>query len=80
MVYAAHQRLDRWDNNWWTVWLGWHPAEKISVGPNGWLNRVRNPVWSAKAKASLIGFVTISNSNTKVWLSELLYLLNGGQE
>jgi len=25
------------------VWLGRHPAEKVSVGPNGQLIRFRNP-------------------------------------
>ena len=23
------------DSNWWAVWLGWHPLEKISRGPDG---------------------------------------------
>ena len=32
------------NSSWWAVWLGWHPAEKISAGPKGQLNRFRNPV------------------------------------
>jgi len=32
------------------------PAEKISVGPKGRLNRFRTPVKSARAKAGLTGF------------------------
>jgi hypothetical protein len=31
------------------VWLGRHPAEKISVGPKGKLIRLGNPEQSAKA-------------------------------
>jgi len=31
------------DTRWWTVWLGWHSAEKISAEPKGRLTRVRNP-------------------------------------
>ena len=30
------------DSGMWAVWLGWHPAEKISVGPNGKLIVVGN--------------------------------------
>ena len=59
------------DTIWWTVWLGWHTAEKISVVPKGWLNPVGNRVESARAKASLIGFITLVNPNTKVRPSEL---------
>ena len=32
----------RGDTNWRAVWLGRHPAEKISVGPNGKLIQVGN--------------------------------------
>ncbi len=39
----------------WTVCLGRNAAENVSVAPKGWLNRVRNPVLSARAKASLTG-------------------------
>ena len=35
------------------VWLGRHPAEKISVGPNGKLIQVGNLEWSARAKVYL---------------------------
>ena len=30
------------DNNWRAVWLGRHPAEKISAGPNDKLIQVGN--------------------------------------
>ena len=30
------------DTNWWVVWLGRHPAEKISAGPNNKLIQVGN--------------------------------------
>ncbi len=60
------------DHNRQTVWLGRHPAEKISVGPKGQLKRFRNPLWSARAKAGLTGSITILDSGTKVWSSELL--------
>jgi hypothetical protein len=33
------------------VWLGWHPAEKISAGPNVKLIQVGNLELSAEAKA-----------------------------
>ena len=32
------------DSDWWTVWLGWHAVERISMAPKGWLKRVRNPL------------------------------------
>ena len=32
-IYITHLLYK--DNYWQTVWLGWHPAERISVGPNG---------------------------------------------
>jgi hypothetical protein len=38
------------------VWLGRHPAEKISVGPKDKLIRLGNPELSARAKACLNGF------------------------
>ena len=68
-IYIAYSHCE--NTCWWTVWLGWHSAEKISAEPKGWLNRVRNPVWSAKAKASLIGFLIRWNTKAKAWLSEL---------
>ncbi len=52
------------------VWLGWHPAEKISVGPNGKLIQVGNLETSAKAKAYLTVFSTARNAETKVGLSD----------
>ena len=30
---VSHRRLWCWDNDWWAVWLGRHPLEKISRGP-----------------------------------------------
>ena len=41
------------------------------------LRRVRNPLLSAKAEACLIEFPLIRNPKTKVWFSELLWLLDG---
>ena len=46
------------DNYWWTVWLGRHTVENVSMVPNGRLIRVRNPEESAKAEAGLIVFST----------------------
>ena len=43
------------DTSRWTVCLGRNAAEMVSVAPNGRLNRVRNPVLSARAKAGLTG-------------------------
>ena len=42
----------------WTVCLGRNAVEMVSIAPKGWLNRVRNPVSSARAKASLTGIPT----------------------
>ena len=58
------------DTNRWAVWLGRHPAEKISVGPNGKLIQVGNLELSAKAKAYLTVFRTAKNAETKVGLSD----------
>ena len=52
--YATHM-MQIMDTSRWTVCLGRNAAEMISVAPNGRLNRVRNPVWSARAKAGLTG-------------------------
>ena len=76
--YITYLSLER-DNGWWTVWLGWHAVEKISIAPNGWLIRFRNPEWSARAKASLIEFRPSIHSNAKAWPSEPLCLLNEGE-
>src|SRR3989344_318828 len=48
------------------VWLGRHPAEKISVGPNGKLIQVGNLELSARAKAYLTVFCTARNAEMKV--------------
>ncbi len=52
------------------VWLGRHPTEKISVGPNDKLIQVGNLELSAKAKAYLTEFRTAKNSEMKVGLSD----------
>ena len=67
LLKVAHPRGD---TNWWAVWLGRHPAEKISVGPNGKLIQVGNLEMSAKAKAYLTVFRTARNAETKVGLSD----------
>ena len=58
------------DTSRWAVWLGRHPAEKISAGPNGKLIQVGNLEMSAKAKAYLTVFCTAKNAETKVGLSD----------
>jgi len=52
------------------VWLGRHPAEKISAGPNGKLSWVGNPTLSAEAKAYLTVIRTAKIAEMKVWLSD----------
>jgi len=52
------------------VWLGWHPPEKISGGPNGKLIQVGNLESSARAKAYLTVFRTARNAETKVGPSD----------
>lgn len=54
----------------WAVWLGRHPAEKISVGPKDKLIRFGNPKSSAKAKACLTGFCIVRNPGVKAGLRE----------
>jgi hypothetical protein len=54
----------------WAVWLGRHPDERISSGPNGVLIRVRTPEQSAKAKARLMSRQSTRRDKTKVGLSE----------
>ena len=56
-AYVAHPPRGG-DISRWIVCLGWNAAEKVSVAPNGRLNRVRNPVSSARAKAGLTGIPT----------------------
>jgi len=67
LLRAAHPGGD---TNRRAVWLGRHPAEKISVGPNGKLIQVGNLELSAKAKAYLTVFRTAKNAETKVGLSD----------
>ena len=64
------------DTNRLAVWLGRHPAEKISVGPNGKLIQVGNLELSAKAKAYLTVFCTARNAEMKVGLSDPTWLFN----
>src|SRR3989338_6530139 len=64
------------DTSRWAVWLGRHPAEKISAGPNGKLIQVGNLELSAKAKAYLTVFRTAKNAETKVGLSDPTWLFN----
>ena len=52
------------------VWLGRHPTEKISAGPNGKLSEVGNLTLSAEAKAYLTVFRTATDADMKVWLSD----------
>ena len=58
------------DNSRQAVWLGRHPAEKISVGPNGKLIQVGNLELSARAKAYLTVFCTARNAEMKVGPSD----------
>ena len=58
------------------VWLGRHPAEKISAGPNGKLIQVGNLKLSAEAKAYLTVSCTARDAEMKVWLSDPTWLLN----
>ena len=71
--------LTSWDISMRTVWLGRHPAERISAGPRGKLIQFRNLEQSVRAKACLTVFLTVGNAGTKVGSSERLYLFNGGQ-
>ena len=58
------------------VWLGRHPTEKISVGPNDKLIRVGDPKLSAEVKAYLTAFRTAKNAEMKVWLSDPTWPFN----
>lgn len=61
------------------VWLGRHPSEKISEGPNDKLIYVGNVEWSVKAKACLTVFRIVRNAEVKAGLSEPLMAFNGPQ-
>ncbi len=69
-IYVAHSFYE--DTNLWTVWLGWHPVERISTGPKDRLNLVRNQEWSARAKVCLIVILLNEVANAKAWSSEPL--------
>jgi len=58
------------ENSWWVVWLGRHPAEKISAGPNNKLIQVGNLEQSVRAKACLTVFQTVRNAELKDGPSE----------
>ena len=61
------------------VWLGRHPAEKISVGPNDKLIQVGNLEWSARAKACLTVFRKARNAELKDGPTDPLMIFNGSQ-
>ncbi|PIN77922.1 hypothetical protein COV15_00915 [Candidatus Woesearchaeota archaeon CG10_big_fil_rev_8_21_14_0_10_34_12] len=61
----------------WAVWLGRHPAEKISVGPKVELIQVGNLEKSASAKAQLTVFLTRRNAEVKAGASEHTMAFNG---
>ena len=63
-----------------TVWLGRHPREKISRGPNGKLIQVRNLEKSVMANACLTVSRSISDAETKVGHNEPLKLFSGAQK
>ena len=58
------------DTNRRAVWLGRHPPEKISGGPNGKLIQVGNLERSARAKVYLTVFCTAKNAEMKVGPSD----------
>jgi hypothetical protein len=66
----------RGDTNRRAVWLGWHPAEKISAGPKDKLIYVGNVELSAEAKAYLTVSCTARDAEMKVGLSEPTWLFN----
>ena len=60
----------RGDTNRRAVWLGRHPAEKISVGPNGKLTQVGNLRLSVEAKAYLTVIRTAKIAEMKVGFND----------
>ena len=58
------------------VWLGRHPAEKISAGPKDKLSEVGNLALSAEAKAYLTVSCTARDAEMKVWLSDPTWPFN----
>lgn len=61
------------------VWLGRHPSEKISEGPNDKLIQVGNLEWSVRAKACLTVFQTVRKAELKDGPNEPLKFFNGTQ-
>ena len=64
------------DTNWWVVWLGRHPAEKIAVGLKDKLIQFGNLELSAKAKACLTVFRIKRNAGLKDGISDLKLFFN----
>ena len=58
------------DSGRWAVWLGRHPAEKISAGPNGKLNHFGNMVKNVKVNACLTVSRTESDADSKEGLND----------
>lgn len=67
------------DTGRWAVWLGRYPPKNASGGPKGWLKRVRTPLLSVRAKASLTLLPTKRNEEAKAGPNEPLCLTDGGQ-
>ena len=65
------------DTNRRAVWLGRHPTEKISVGPNDKLIQVGNLELSARAKAYLTVSCTAKDAEMKVGPSDPSWFFNG---
>ena len=61
------------------VWLGRHPAKKISAGPNDKLIQVGNLEKSVRVKACLTAFLIVRNAELKDGPSEPLMIFNGSQ-
>ncbi len=61
------------------VWLGRHPTEKISVGPNNKLIQVGNLKKSVRAKACLTVFQIARNAELKDGPNGPLTRFNGAQ-
>src|SRR3989344_8175600 len=59
------------------VWLGRHPAEKISAGPKDKLIQLGNLEKSAEAKACLTVFLKVRKAELKGGLSEPMWFFNG---
>ena len=65
------------DTNRRAVWLGRHPSEKISEGPNDKLIQVGNLEWSVSAKACLTVLQKARKAELKDGTSEPQQIFNG---